>query len=198
MTKIIKYGKFVGLGVNENKRQIILIHSGRPSDEYLTSLKYRLNGNYEKIPNYFIDKDGKILQLLPKEETSKNFNISVVDKNAIVICLENLGWLEKEPLKNGYINWICNIYKGKAYEKKWRDYIFWDPYTEEQTNSTLFLCKKLIAQMNIDNKFVGHNTKINGAEKFSGVLTRSNFFMETTDLNPSFNFEYFLKKIEDE
>jgi hypothetical protein len=52
--------------------------------------------------------------------------------------------------------------------------------------------------MNIDNKFVGHNTKINGAEKFSGVLTRSNFFMETTDLNPSFNFEYFLKKIEDE
>ena len=79
MTKIIKYGKFSGFGVNENKRQIILIHSGRPSNEYLTSLKYRLNGEYEKIPNYFIDKEGKILESLSPEKYSKNFNNKNID-----------------------------------------------------------------------------------------------------------------------
>ena len=50
----------------------------------------------------------------------------------------------------------------------------------------------------INKKFVGHNTKINGIEKFEGIVTRSNYFSETTDLNPSFDFEYFLKNIEDE
>ena len=198
MVDIIKYGNFKSKNVSDLKKQIILIHSSRYSEEYITSLKYRHNESYNKIPNYFIDQEGKIVKLLEDKEYSKFFNKNDLNKNAIFVCLENLGWLEKQPLKNGYINWIGNIYKGKVYEKKWRDYIFWDPYTEEQTNSTLFLCKKLIAQMNIENKFVGHNTKINGAEKFFGVLTRSNFFTETTDLNPSFNFEYFLKKIEDE
>ena len=168
------------------------------AEEYLTSLKYRGNGKYNKIPNFFIDKEGKILQLLKEEEFSKTFNNQILDKNSITICLENLGWLEKEPLKNGYINWIGNIYKGKPYEKKWRDFIFWDIYTEEQIESTNFLCKKLITELNIEKKFVGHNTKINGAEKVNGVLTRSNFFYSSTDLSPAFNFDYFLKKLEDE
>jgi hypothetical protein len=198
MSKIIKYGNFVGKDTNKDKRQIILYHSSRIAEEYLTSLKYRGNGKYEKIPNFFIDKEGKILELLKPEETSKLFNNNIIDNNSITICLENLGWLEKEPLKNGYINWIGSIYKGKPYEKKWRDFIFWDTYTKEQTDATIFLCKKLITEFNIEKKFVGHNTKINGVEKINGILTRSNFFLDPTDLNPSFDFEYFLKKIEDE
>lgn len=198
MTKIIKYGNFVGEGLNKNKKQIILLHSSRLAEEYLTALKYRGNRKYDKIPNFFIDKEGKILELLNQKETSKIFNNNIIDKNCITICLENLGWLEKEPLKNGYINWIGSIYKGKVYEKKWRDFIFWDTYTKEQIDSTIFLCKKLIGELNIEKKFVGHNTKINGVEKINGILTRSNFFSDSTDLNPSFDFEYFLKKIEDE
>ncbi len=112
--------------------------------------------------------------------------------------MENLGWLYKEPLQKGYINWIGNIYKGKVYERKWRDYVYWDIYTPEQTESCFELCIKLVNEFNIDKKFVGHNTKINGIEKFNGIVSRSNYFSETTDLNPSFNFEEFLKKIEDE
>jgi N-acetyl-anhydromuramyl-L-alanine amidase AmpD len=198
MSNIIKYGNFNGVEKNTNKKQIILTHSSRNAEEYLTGLKYRGNGKYDKIPHFFIDKEGKILQLLSEEETSKIYNNKIIDKNSITICLENLGWVEKEPLKNGYINWIGSIYKGKVYEKKWRDFIFWDTYTEQQIESLIFLCKKLIKDLGIKKKFVGHNTKINGVENVEGILTRSNFFLESTDLNPSFDFEYFLKKIEDE
>ena len=84
------------------------------------------------------------------------------------------------------------------FERKWRDYLYWDKYTNEQTDSCIYLCKKLIEEFGINKKFVGHNTKINGIEKFEGIVTRSNYFSETTDLNPSFDFEYFLKNIEDE
>jgi len=52
--------------------------------------------------------------------------------------------------------------------------------------------------MSISPTIVGHNTKINGVQKFEGVVTRSNFYSDRTDLSPAFNFEEFLKKIEHE
>lgn len=198
MIKVTKYGNFKPLGDNPDKKQIVLLHTTRKVDQYLMALKYRANGKYDKIPNYVIDKNGFILELLSPEKTSNIFTKQNINRNIITISLENFGWLEKEPLKKGYINWIGNIYNGKVYERKWRDYIFWDPYTEEQTESCVNLCKKLITDFGIDKKFVGHNTRINGIEKYCGIVSRSNYITETTDLNPSFDFEGFLKKIEDE
>ena len=116
----------------------------------------------------------------------------------MVISLENLGWLEKVPLKSSYINWIGDIYNGDIFERKWRDYIFWQPYTMEQMESCVLLCKKLSEDMSIKLKCVGHNTKINGVERHEGILTKSNFELYNTDLSPAFNFEWFVKKIEDE
>jgi N-acetyl-anhydromuramyl-L-alanine amidase AmpD len=121
-----------------------------------------------------------------------------INRNSIIICLENLGWLQKEPLKDYYVNWIGDIYNGKAYEKKWRDHYFWQPYTDKQIESLSYLCKNILKDMTIKYRFVGHNTKINGADRFEGILTRSNFYTESTDLSPAFDFEEFLKKIEDE
>ena len=126
------------------------------------------------------------------------FSNGNVNKNSIVICLENLGWLQKEPLKDYYVNWIGDIYKGKAFEKKWRDYFFWDPYTEEQINSTVELSKKLFEELGIRRNIIGHNTKINGIEKYEGVTTRSNYESIFTDVSPSFSFEEFIKKVDNE
>ena len=39
------------------------------------------------------------------------------------------------------------------------------------------------------------NTKMDGVENFEGIVSRSNFNEKYTDLNPSFNFETFRKKI---
>ena len=198
MVDVEKYGEFKSLGKNKKKSQIILIHTSRNVENYLQSLKYRYNGKFKKIPNYIITKNGKVLQLLNNNEYSEIFPKESIDKNSIVICLENLGWLQKEPLKDYYVNWIGDIYKGKAFEKKWRDYFFWDPYTEEQITSTVELIKKLFEETGIKKNIIGHNTKINGVEKYEGVTTRSNYDSIFTDVNPSFSFENFIKEVDNE
>jgi N-acetyl-anhydromuramyl-L-alanine amidase AmpD len=198
MIDIVKYGEFKPTGKQKKKKQIILSHTSREIKNYLMSLKYRYNGKYDKIPNYVINREGKILKLLNDNEHTNYFSDTNVNKNSIIICLENLGWMEKEPLKNSHINWIGNIYKEKIYDKKWRDYFFWQPYTDIQIEKTAELCKKLTKELSINKECVGHNTKINGVERYEGIVTKSNFDIEFTDVSPAFNFEQFIKLIENE
>jgi N-acetyl-anhydromuramyl-L-alanine amidase AmpD len=198
MVDIIDYKKFKPKGKQKKKNQIILTHTSRNITDYLNSIKYRYNGNYYKIPNYIITRDGKVLQLLDNTEHSQYFEEPNINRNSIIISLENLGWLQKEPLKDYYVNWIGDIYKGNVFEKKWRDYFFWQPYTDIQVQSTSILCNMLFKEMSIKPMVVGHNTKINGIEKYEGVVTKSNFDVNFTDVSPSFNFDEFLKKINNE
>jgi N-acetyl-anhydromuramyl-L-alanine amidase AmpD len=198
MIDIIKYGKFKPVGKQKKKYQIILTHTSRNINDYLQSLKFRFNGGFKRIPNYIITRDGKIIQLLGNTEHSEYFKDPNINHNSIIISLENLGWLQKEPLTDHYINWIGDIYKGKVFEKKWRDYFFWQPYTEEQIQSTYSLCGKLLKEMKIKPQIVEHNTKIPGIEKFVGVVSKSNFDTIYTDLSPAFNFNELLKNIKNE
>jgi len=196
MTNIEKYGNFKVISKQKKKKQIILCHTSREVEEYLISLKYRYNSKYDKIPNYVVTKTGKILQLLPNDGHTNFFNEDNINRNSIIICLENLGWLEKKPLTNYHINWKGSIYNEQVYEKKWRDFFFWEPYTSSQINSTAELCGYLIEEIKIKQKCVSHNTKIDGINDFEGIVSRSNFNGKYTDLNPSFNFETFTKLIE--
>lgn len=198
MLNIEKYGKFKTLGKQKKKKQIILCHTSREIEEYLVSLKYRYNSKFDRIPNYVVSKNGTILQLLPNDGHTNIFTEENINRNAIIICLENLGWLEKKPLTNYYINWKGSIYNQQVYEKKWRDFFFWEPYTTSQINSTSELCSHLIDELRIRRQCVSHNTKIEGIENFGGIVSRSNFDSKYTDLNPSFNFENFAKLIENE
>jgi len=61
MVDIIEYKNFKSLSENNDKKQIILTHTSRYINDYLQSLKYRHNGDYTKIPNYVIGRDGKVL-----------------------------------------------------------------------------------------------------------------------------------------
>jgi N-acetyl-anhydromuramyl-L-alanine amidase AmpD len=196
MINIEKYGNFKPIGKHKNKKQIILCHTSRDIEEYLVSLKFRYNSNYDKIPNYVITKNGKVLQLIPNEGYTNFFNDDTINKNGVIVCLENLGWVEKKPLTNHHINWKGSIYNQEVYEKKWRDYFFWEPYTDSQIKSTAELCNNLIDTLKINRSCVGHNTKIEGIKNFEGIVSRSNFNGRYTDLNPSFNFETFTKLIE--
>lgn len=164
----------------------------------MSGLKYRKNGEYEKIPNYFITKEGEILNLISDDSCSKFFSDSDVNRNSIVICLENLGWLNKTPLGLSYSNWIGDIYSKTIFERKWKDKIFWEPYSDEQLLSLVELSKKLLNKFSIDNKFIGHNTKVDGVKLFNGIVCRSNYNSKYTDISPAFQYEKFKKLIEND
>ena len=180
------------------KSQILLTHTSRNLIDYMVSLKYRFGGRPIKLPHYFVDREGKILHVMDNMKNGKYSNNERVNAKSIVISLENLGWLEKVPLKNHHINWIGNIYKGNIVDRKWRDYFFWQPYTEIQLKKTAELCKSLSKEVWISLNCIGHNTKVKGCESFLGILTKSNFDEFATDISPAFNFEEFKKLLENE
>ena len=196
MVDIIKYGKFESKVDNDLKRRIILCHTSRNIEEYLASLKYRYNKSYDKIPNYVVSRNGEILELLPAGGYSNFFIKEDLNQDSIVITLENLGWIEKKVFTNEYINWIGNIYNGEVYDKKWRDYFTWQPYTEIQLTKTSELCLMLLDNFNIRKRFIGHNTKVDDIEYFDGIITRSNLDSSYTDLSPAFNYQLFKRYIE--
>ena len=198
MIEKIFYGNFKTKYKSKNKKQIILCHTAREVNEYLTSLKFRFNGKYDKIPHYVITRDGKVLQLLDPKLKSKYFNNNVMEKARLVVTLENIGWLMKKPLSDSYLNWIGNIYKQEVCEKKWRDYSMWHPYTQEQLESTAKVCTELCNEFSIPKTFVGHNTKIENIELFNGITTKSNYNTRFTDLSPAFDFKSFVKILENE
>ena len=198
MLNIQKYGEFKPTGNQKKKKQIILCHTSREVGEYLSSLKFRYNGSFDRIPNYVVTREGKVLQLLSNTSHTNYFPDENVNRNSVIICLENLGWLEKKPLSNSYINWKGSIYNQQVYEKKWRDYFFWQPYTTSQLKSTADLCNQLIQTLRIENRCIGHNTKVEGITNYEGIVSKSNFNSNFTDLNPSFNFEAFRKLLENE
>lgn len=198
MLNIVSYGNFKGVGKQKRKKQIILCHTSREVEEYLTSLNFRYNTHYDKIPNYIITRNGKVLQLMHDSCYSNIMHDVNINRNSIIVMLENLGWLEKKPLTEHYVNWIGNIYKQGIFEKKWRDYFIWQPYTTSQTETTAKLCNYLLEENSIDKNFIGHNTKIDGAERYEGVVCRSNFDPMYTDLSPAFDYSYLQKKIENE
>lgn len=186
------------LDKTKKKIQIVLTHTSRDAKEFSVSLTNRLNGTYTKIPHYLITRDGKVVQFLKDVECPNYFSKKLMNTKSIIVCLENFGWLEKQPLKNYYINWIGNIYKEKAVERKWRDHFNWQPYTEIQMDKAVELCKELSKKHDINLSCVGHNTKVKGVESFLGILTHSNFNELSTDLSPAFDFETFVKKLKDE
>jgi N-acetyl-anhydromuramyl-L-alanine amidase AmpD len=198
MLNIVSYGNFKGVGKQKRKKQIILCHTSREVEEYLTSLNFRYNTHYDKIPNYIITKNGKVLQLMHDSCYSNIMYDANVNRNSIIVMLENLGWLEKKPLTEYHVNWIGHIYKQGIFEKKWRDYFIWQPYTTSQTETTAKLCNYLLEENSIEKNFIGHNTKIDGAERYEGVICRSNFDSMYTDLSPAFDYGYLQKKIENE
>ena len=65
-------------------------------------------------------------------------------------------------------------------------------------DKTAELCIKLSEKFKIEPICIGHNTKTNRLETFSGIITKSNIDEESTDLSPAFDFEYFIKQLDNE
>ncbi len=186
------------LGENKNKKQIIITETKRDYKNYINSLKYRYNKKNPYLPNFVVTKTGDIFKIMSPEKYSKFMENEEIDKNAIIISLENNGWLKKNALNNTYLNWVGDIYKKEVFEKKWRDQLFWDPYDEIQITVLSELVHKLCEKFDIPKVCIDNNVRQDSIENFKGVVTRSNFDFIHKDVNPSFDFKLFKKKLENE
>jgi len=196
MVEIQDLTGFKPIGKNKKKKQIVLCHTSRDVKDYLVSLQTRYNGKNPYLPNYVVDREGNIINIIPPDTYSKFLETESFNKDVIIICLENLGWLRKNPLSGAYVNWIGNIYNEGIYERKWRGHFFWQPYSKKQLSSVGALIDELCNDFNIPKTLIGHNVKVDGVEKFEGIVTKSNYDSSYTDLSPAFDFEEMKKILE--
>jgi len=157
---------------------------------------YRLNGKNKKTATFTINKEGKIYQHYEPKFYSSFIN-NQQDKASISIILENIGWLRKDGISNKYVDWLGNEYRKNdedVLHKRWRNYNYWDSYTEKQFESLEFLVTKLCQEYEISKNFIGHNVYDENVDLYKGIVFRSNYYQETTDVSPAFDMEI-LKKI---
>ena len=69
------------------KTQIFLYDTQRRLDDFLSKMKYRLNGKYEDVPHYVISKLGVVYQLFDTDHSSNSFNDPQIDKKQIKIAV---------------------------------------------------------------------------------------------------------------
>lgn len=175
------------------KTQIFLYDTGRRSDDFIGKLKYRNNGKYDEIPHFIITKLGMVYQLFDTNYYSNTFDEPKIDKQFIKIAIENLGWLNKNTITGFMNNWIGDPYRSEPFARNWRNYYFWDRYSDTQLESINELCKHLCQLHNIPQKIVPSQGYLENILKFSGVVCKSNFSNIYTDINPSFNFRTIFK-----
>lgn len=178
-----------------NKKQIILYDTSRKLDDFFNMIRYRLNGKYENVPHFVISKRGEIYQLFDTRFYSRTFKNKELDKKQVKIAFENLGWLSKNTI-NGFLhNWINSPYRTEPFITKWRNYFYWDIYTEQQMEAIQKLIPYVCEEENIPNNSIPSNYYFKNAPKFEGILYKSNFSDIYTDINPSFDFK---KIVQDE
>lgn len=181
-----------------NKKQIVLGNTFNTDMKHFVGWTTRLNGHYKKTAQYTIDIEGNIFQHFEAKYTSSMMNNYDVDKQIIMVLLENEGYLVQDANKKQFYNFFNNIYNRKQniVLKKWRGHTYWAPYTKKQKDSCVELCKQLCSDFNIERKVVNYNTKIDNFTMTNGILYKSNYCLSHTDVSPAWDFEEFKNKIE--
>jgi len=183
--------------VETTKKQIVIGNTFNMGMNHFNGWVNRSHGRYKRGSNFTIDIDGTIYQHFDAKYYSEFLPFSLSNKNIISIVLVNQGWLDYDIKDKKYITSVGNIYDGIGItEKRWRNHSFWDNYSELQVESLINLSKFLIENYGIPNKVLSHNTHVRDIVNFEGITYRSNWIKDSTDLSPSFNFEIFKNKLE--
>ena len=180
------------------KTQIVLASTLNHDMKHVIGWQHRHNGNYKKTAAFTIDAAGVVYKHFEPKYHSKFFGNLELDTKTIVVLLENDGWLNKDEEKNEFITWTGDIYNkpDEVFEKRWRSYRYWSPYTQAQFESAIELVRSLCDEFYIPLNAIGHNTKIDTLSDYHGVIYRSNFDKHYTDLNPSWDCAEFKNKLE--
>jgi len=178
------------------KTQIVLAASLRKDSYHITRLLHKDFGKTKKWNTFTVSRNGTIYQHYNSDFHTDFLGIKNADKQSISIVLENMGCLY-EALQNRYVNWIneeCD--ENNVVEKTWFGYNYWEKIPDEQTKSVAQLCKKLCEQYNIPKICVDFNYYHKDILKFRGIVFRSNYIEDSSDVNPLFDIEKFNKLLQ--
>jgi N-acetyl-anhydromuramyl-L-alanine amidase AmpD len=186
--------------LESDKSLIVLGHTNNSEMKHFIGWQKRLGGVYKKTAHFTILRNGTIYQHFDTKYSSEYFSNQSLNNKSIIILLENEGYLTKDSETNEFITWLGDIYKEKnnIVEKKWRNLNFWVSYTKEQFDSTIELVKSICMNHRIPKDSMNHNTKVNDLGGFSGIVYKANLEKFYTDLNPTWNFQLFKTKIEND
>lgn len=197
--KTYKIGRENHYVTKHKKKQIILAGSLRKENFHIKRLQRKDFGKTKKWPTYTISRQGVIYQHFDPKYYSDFMGIKNIDKHSISIVLENMGMVFFDYEADAFLNALheeCG--EENVYERNWRGYSYCEKYTEEQYDATLNLCNFLCEKHSIPLDSLGMNVLHEEVVKFSGIVSRSNFDTEYTDLNPSFNFTRFCLDLKNE
>lgn len=180
------------------KTQIVLATSLRKNSYHITRLLHKEFGKTKKWNAYTISRDGTIFQHYDSKYHSDFLGIKDADNQSISVVLENMGCLFLSP--NGkYINWLNEICdEDKVVEKDWLGYHYWENFTDEQIKSTAELCKTLCDKHGIPKICIEFHHFHKETIKFRGIVFRSNYIEDSSDINPLFDIDKFTEMLDND
>ncbi len=175
------------------KTQIIMGTSLRKDSNHILRLQHKEYGKTKKWNTYTISRTGIVYEHYDPKFHTDFLGIKEVDKNSISIVLENMGALFKTT-DGKYVNWLNEVCdENQIIEREWLGYHFWEKISEEQMKSTILLNKFLCGKFNIPKSVIDFHHHHKDSIKFRGVVFRSNYIQDSSDINPLFDIENFNK-----
>lgn len=174
------------------KSQIIIGSTNRKSNYYLIRKLNSKDNNDKTWNTYTINRDGVIFEHYNPVYYTDFFGDQNIDIKSVSILLENMGPLYYNYDNNNYYNDLNEKFEGSEKDiffREWRGYECYEPYTQLQYESLLYLCKLLCLELNIKDDSYGHNAFEENSKYFNGIVSCSNLDVNINNLNPSFNFK---------
>jgi hypothetical protein len=169
------------------KTQIILASSLRKDNYHIVRLQHKDFGKTKSWNTFTVSRNGTVYQHYDPKNHSDFLGIKEADKQSISIVMENMGTLYELP-DGRYVNWInetCD--DANVVQKTWLGYHYWENFTGEQLEATAELCRSLCDEFNIHKKIIDFNHYHKDIVKFKGIVFRSNYVVESADINPLFD-----------
>lgn len=183
--------------VKHDKTQIILAGSLRKDNHHIKRFQTKDGGKSKSWCTYSINREGNIFEHFNPEYYSDFMGNKNIDKKSISVVLENMGMLFYDYETSSYLNWVHDICDSSlVYNRKWNGHTYWETYTTAQHTSVVELCKYLTDKFDIELDSLGFNVFYEDTISYEGIVCRSNYDSDFTDLNPSFDFKRFLNDLD--
>jgi len=151
------------------------IYNREESDVSVVLTRYKHQFNFEKKPNFLVDKQGIVYEI-EQPSLTKDIYISLVNEGCLFLSGDH------------YIDIYNNLYRGEVYQQYYRNYNFWATYPNKQILALKEQIYQLIGKYQIENKFVNSNIyKENIVNE--GIISLSNTTKLRYDVTPAFDFE---------